>query len=65
MFLQQLFPYTLKHKVLKSLNNDESWKWAKISKVFFGATYVVSAGIIVVVTEWFMPSSYMFMITII
>ena len=65
--LLQLFPYTLKHKAwhLKSLNNDESWKWAKISKVFFGATCAVSAGISVVVTEWFMSSSYMFMITIV
>ena len=35
------------------------------SQVFFGATCVVSAGISVVVTEWFMSSSYMFMITIV
>ena len=40
-------------------------KKAKIGKVFFGATYVVSSGINVVVTEWFMSSSYMFMITIV
>ena len=30
------------------------------SLVFFGATCVVSAGISVVVTEWFMSSNYMF-----
>ena len=37
-----------------------------MSKIFFGATCVVSAGIIVVVTEWLMSSSYiMFMITIV
>ena len=35
------------------------------SLVFFRATSVVSAGISVVVTEWFMSSSYMFMITIV
>ena len=31
--------------------------------VFFGATCVVSAGISVVVTGWFMSITYMFMIT--
>ena len=35
------------------------------SLVFFRATSVVSAGVSVVVTEWFMTITYMFMITIV
>ena len=34
-------------------------------KIILRATCVVIAGISVVVTEWFMSSSYMFMITIV
>ena len=40
-------------------------KMSQDLKIIFGATCVVSAGISVVVTEWFMSSSYMFMITIV
>ena len=40
-------------------------KMSKDLKVLFGDTCVVCAGISVVVTEWFMSSSNMFMSTIV